>query len=174
MPESPTKTPSGRGGRRAGAGGKSKIDLSEVERLCAIACTDREIADFLQITRRGLAKRKASNKRLEYTYSVKTDAGKIERTEFLTFTEIMDRGKSRANISVRRRQFQLLEINENPAISIWLGKQLLGQHEPTQKVDAIIRSPREMTRDELLAWAAEIPDDDSLPTLTPDKPSDQE
>jgi hypothetical protein len=42
----------------------------------------------------------------------------------------MERGRAKGRISVRRKRMQLLEAG-SPAIAIWLGKQLLGQREPT-------------------------------------------
>jgi hypothetical protein len=50
------------GGKRPGAGRKPrKIDLADLERLCTLNCTDHEIAAFLNISVRTLARRKTTS-----------------------------------------------------------------------------------------------------------------
>jgi hypothetical protein len=98
-----------------------KIDLKELEQLCSLQCTQAEIASFFGITVRAVEKRVTEDK----SYPVKLDSG--EEVE-LTFREIMQRGYDRGKISLRRAQFKLA-LEGNPALCIWLGKQLLGQRE---------------------------------------------
>ena len=83
---------------------RSDIDLSELERLCAIQCTDEEIAAWFGVSTRTIERR-----RLEPE-----------------FAEVMERGKARGRISVRRLQMKLLEEG-NATMGVWLGKQTLGQ-----------------------------------------------
>jgi len=44
------------------------------------------------------------------------------------FAEAMERGRAKGRISVRRHQMKLLEAG-NATMSVWLGKQLLGQRD---------------------------------------------
>jgi hypothetical protein len=44
------------------------------------------------------------------------------------FAETIERGRAKGKISLRRTQMRLAEEG-NPALAIWLGKQLLGQAE---------------------------------------------
>ena len=82
----------------------ARIDLAELEKLCAMQCTDEEIAAWFKVTTRTIERRRKVRK----------------------FAEIMDRGKARGKISVRRMQMKLLEEG-NATMGVWLGKQLLGQ-----------------------------------------------
>lgn len=91
-----------RSGRPKGSG--VKIDLVELEKLCALQCTQVEIAAFFGV-------------------SVPT----IERRARVPkFRDAMERGYAKGRISVRRKQMQLLEAGSN-TMAVWLGKQLLGQ-----------------------------------------------
>jgi hypothetical protein len=83
---------------------RTEIDLNELERLCAIQCTDEEIAAWFSVSTRTIERR-----RLEPE-----------------FAEVMTRGKARGRISVRRMQMKLLEEG-NATMGVWLGKQILGQ-----------------------------------------------
>lgn len=95
--------------RRPGAGRKPiHIDLVEIEKLCMLQCTDEEIADFL-----GVSIRTVGNRRKDPA-----------------FAEAMRRGRSKGRISVRRAQWKLMDAG-NAQISIWLGKQVLGQRDVT-------------------------------------------
>lgn len=67
-------------------------------------CTDEEIAAWFGVTTRTIERR-----RLEPQ-----------------FAEVMERGKARRRISVRRMQMKMLEEG-NATMGVWLGKQLLGQ-----------------------------------------------
>ena len=42
------------------------------------------------------------------------------------FADVMDRGKAKGRISLRRQQMKLLEAGSS-SMGIWLGKQILGQ-----------------------------------------------
>lgn len=97
----------GSGGYRPGAG-RPKVELNpeELEKLCAIQCTDEEIAAWFGV-------------------STKTIADKKKDPEYAEFIE---RGRAKGRISVRRLQMQAAEAG-NPALLIWLGKQTLGQRD---------------------------------------------
>jgi hypothetical protein len=82
---------------------KAKIDLTELEKLCVMQCTDAEVAAFLGV-------------------STKT----IERRRQLTkFREVMDQARAKGRVSVRRYLFRLA-ANGNIAAAIFLAKNLLG------------------------------------------------
>jgi len=80
------------------------IDIAELEKLCAMQCTDEEIAAWFGVDRKTIEHRRKVPK----------------------FAQIMDRGKAKGKISVRRMQMKLLEEG-NATMGVWLGKQLLGQ-----------------------------------------------
>jgi hypothetical protein len=85
-------------------GTRAKIDLTELERLCALQCTDEELAHWFGVTTRTIERRRLEPR----------------------FAEVMERGKAKGRISVRRMQMKLLEEG-NATMGVWLGKQLLGQ-----------------------------------------------
>ena len=93
-------------GQNPGGRPEAEIDLKELEKLCAIQCTNAEIAAWF-----GVSERTIDRKRHE--------------PEFLA---VMERGKGKGRISVRRMQMKAAETG-NPALLIWLGKQLLGQRD---------------------------------------------
>lgn len=82
---------------------KVKIDIVELEKLCQLQCTDKEIAAFLGV-------------------SVKT----IERRKKITkFSDTMEAAKAKGHVSVRRMLFSL-GAKGNVAAAIFLAKNLLG------------------------------------------------
>jgi hypothetical protein len=80
------------------------IDLDQLEKLCALQATDVEVAAWFNVSTRTIERRRKEAK----------------------FAEIMERGKARGRISIRRAQMKMLE-NGNATMGIWLGKQYLGQ-----------------------------------------------
>ena len=97
------------GGSRERAGRKPiHIDLGELEKLCSLQCTYEEIAAWFNV-------------------SVRTIESRRKRRQF---AEVMERGRAKGRISVRRAQMKLLESG-NASMGIWLGKQLLGQRDVT-------------------------------------------
>lgn len=85
---------------------KAAIDLAEVEKLGALHATDQEIADWFEVARSTITRRKSGKK----------------------FREAIERGRSRGRVSLRRLQFEAAQ-DHNPAMLIWLGKQWLGQQQ---------------------------------------------
>jgi hypothetical protein len=95
------------GGSRSGAGRKPiEMDLAELEKLCALQCTDEELAAWFGV-------------------SVRTIANRRKDPEI---AKVMKRGRAKGRISVRRAQMKLLEAG-NGTMGVWLGKQLLGQRD---------------------------------------------
>jgi hypothetical protein len=82
---------------------KVKIDLSELEKLCAMHCTDEEIAAFFDVSTKTIQRRRGTAR----------------------FREIMDRARAKGRVSVRRALFRLAAAG-NIAAAIFLSKNLLG------------------------------------------------
>src|ERR1700730_15643301 len=82
------------------------IDLVELEKLSTLHCTDEEMAGWFGVSTRTIESRR-------------------KRPEF---AEVMQRGRARGRISVRRAQMKLLE-NGSGTMGVWLGKQILGQRD---------------------------------------------
>ena len=95
---------------KVNSGGRPQLILNEngkeaIEKLAMIHCTDEEISDFIGVS-----------------VDTLTNGNNKE-----TFTECKKRGVSKGNVSLRRTQFQLAE--KSAAMSIFLGKQYLGQRD---------------------------------------------
>jgi hypothetical protein len=93
-------------GRRKAGRKPAEIDLTELEKLSSLHCTDQEIADWF-----GVSTRTVENRR-----------------KHPEFAQAMQRGRSKGRISVRRAQMKMLESG-NSTMGVWLGKQLLGQRD---------------------------------------------
>jgi hypothetical protein len=87
-------------------GRKVDIDLEELEKLCMMQATDEELAGFFGVTTRTIERRRQDPQ----------------------IAAIMERGKAKGKLTVRRHQFRILEQG-NASMGIWLGKQVLGQSE---------------------------------------------
>lgn len=82
---------------------EAEIDTDELEKLCAMQCTDEEIAAWFNVSTRT-----------------------IERRRKVTgFNEVMERGKAKGRVSLRRSLWKLANAG-NPAANIFLAKNLLG------------------------------------------------
>lgn len=84
------------------------IDKDTFEKLCALQCTEEEIAGF-------------------FNCSVDTVERWCDREFGVHFADIYKIKRQSGLISLRRAQFKLAE--KNPAVAIWLGKQYLNQSE---------------------------------------------
>jgi len=71
-----------------------------------LQCTDQELAGWFNVSTRTIEKRRKQPE----------------------FAEVMQRGRAKGRISVRRAQMKLLE-NGNGTMGVWLGKQMLGQRD---------------------------------------------
>ena len=98
-----------------------QIDKDQFERLCAIQCTEEEIADIM-------------------TCSVDTIERWCKRTYEKSFAEIYKRYSANGKKSLRRMQFALAE--KSAAMAIWLGKQYLGQ---TDKIEQTITEVEDLS-----------------------------
>jgi len=92
---------------------KKEIDWEEFEKLCALQCTQSEIASFLKIHPNTLSDRVID---------------KYEEDYSTVYKKYSETGKC----SLRRHQFVLSK--KNAAMAIWLGKQWLGQKDTIQEM----------------------------------------
>ena len=88
---------------------KKEINQEQFEKLCAICCTQKEIADF-------------------FDCSIDTVNRWCKRTYKQTFADTYEKMSVTGKISLRRWQFKSAEAG-NVTMQIWLGKQYLGQRE---------------------------------------------
>lgn len=93
---------------------KKEINKKEFEALCAIQCTEKEICKVFDVSIPTL------NRWCKETYNE-------------TFLNVFEQKRTVGKASVRRSQFEMAK--KNPTMSIWWGKQHLGQHEPKQETD---------------------------------------
>lgn len=108
--------------------GRPKVEFTNAQwgtfkKLCAMQCTEEEIAGFLKVsidTLRMRCKEKFFDKR----ENPKT--GKMESVP-LTFTQAYKRFSADGKVSLRRVQFQHAVKKKNTSMMIWLGQQMLGQ-----------------------------------------------
>ena len=82
---------------------KAKIDLAELAKLCAMQCTDEEIAAFFGVSTKTVERRR-----------------KVQR-----FSDVIEQARAKGRVSVRRNLFRLAS-NGNVAAAIFLAKNLLG------------------------------------------------
>lgn len=85
-----------------------KIKKEDFEKLCALQCTEEEIAGF-------------------YDCSVDTINNWCKKTYDETFSETYKKKSAKGKMSLRRYQFKLAE--RNAIMAIFLGKQYLGQRD---------------------------------------------
>ena len=115
----PAKTPPApkkRGGKPKGEGVKDKLNKKTFEALCALQCTEAEIAFALGVTPMSL------------NYWCK------KNYDGRGFKEVFAEKRCGGMISLRRAQFRMSETN--PTMAIFLGKQILGQSDAPQQEHA--------------------------------------
>jgi hypothetical protein len=82
---------------------EARVNLEELEKLCAMQCSDEEMAAYFGVSARTIRRRR-----------------KLQR-----FGEAMERGRAKGRLSVRRQLFKLAN-NGNLGATIFLAKNLLG------------------------------------------------
>lgn len=85
---------------------RKEIDKREFEKLCALQCTEDEICDWFDTTR-------------------KTIDSWCKRTYKASFSTVFGQKRGKGKVSLRRMQFQLAQ--KSAAMAIFLGKNYLGQ-----------------------------------------------
>lgn len=82
---------------------KANIDMAELEKLCSMQCTDQEIAAWFGVSTRTVERLRKNAK----------------------FREVMEQGKAKGRVSVRRHLFRQAAAG-NVAAAIFLAKNVLG------------------------------------------------
>jgi hypothetical protein len=85
-------------------GTAASINLGELEKLAAMQCTDEEIAAWFGVSTRTIERRRKSR----------------------VFADVIERGKAKGRISLRRSQLKILDQG-SAVMGIFLGKNYLGQ-----------------------------------------------
>src|SRR5262249_31013205 len=93
-----------KGSTMARRGTTAEIDMAQLEKLCGLQCTDEEIAAWFGVSTRTIERRRKER----------------------AFAVVIERGRAKGRISVRRMQMKLLESG-NATMGVWLGKNILGQ-----------------------------------------------
>lgn len=84
-----------------------KIDWAEFDKLCALQCSQREIASW-------------------FDCSEDTIERAVKREKGESFAEYFEQKRGKGKIALRRKQYEVA-MSGNVALLIWLGKQYLGQ-----------------------------------------------
>lgn len=87
---------------------KTPIDEEQFEKLCAMQCTENEIASFFGCDRRTIQRW-------------------CQREYDMTFEEVFAEFRQAGKASLRRSQWTMAQ--SNPTMAIFLGKQYLGQQD---------------------------------------------
>jgi hypothetical protein len=87
---------------KSGRFSKKDVDPKLVDRLAAIHCNIEEIAAVCKVSRDTIERR---------------------------FRDVIEAGKANGRASLRRLQWRAAEVDRNPTMLIWLGKQYLGQRD---------------------------------------------
>jgi len=95
-----------------------EIDMDMLTNLVRIQCTLEECAGVLNVSKSALSRRLAD-----------------ENGE--TFAEFFKRHQDEGKASLRRAQFKAATEDRQPAMLVWLGKQMLGQGDKHQDIDDI-------------------------------------
>lgn len=91
---------------------KTEINPEQLRKLMALNCTMAEVAAFFGCNKKTIERRMSQDE---------------------DFAEIIENGRADGMLSVRRKQFQIMESG-NATMAIWLGKQLLGQKDHSEIV----------------------------------------
>ncbi|MDH3325160.1 MAG: hypothetical protein OEM38_00420 [Gammaproteobacteria bacterium] len=91
----------------AGGRPKIKIDWEEFDKLCALQCTQKEIASWFNCTD-------------------DTINNRVKKEKKVSFSEYYSQKAAKGKISLRRKQWQSCESG-SVAMLIWMGKQYLDQ-----------------------------------------------
>jgi hypothetical protein len=110
-----------------------EIDWSKIEAMARILCTESEIASVTG-------------------YSIDLIGERCLRDHGMNFPDYYKKHSDGGKMSLRRSQFKKAVVDGNPALLIWLGKQMLGQKDQidmsnTQPI-ALGYNPNALVKDE--------------------------
>ena len=135
----PSKKPAAKGEASKNGGGRPRFNFSDklslVRKLASIQCTDEEIAAGIGCSQDTLARGRKREPDLD--------------------AAILD-GRANGRMSLRRAQYRKA-MEGNPAMLIWLGKQVLGQrenfvdHAPETEECGVLVTPGIVSEEEWLA-----------------------
>jgi hypothetical protein len=126
-------------------GTTAKIDLQELEKLSALQATDVEIAAWFEVSPRTIERRRKNPR----------------------FGEIMERGKAKGRLSLRRLQLRLAERGST-AMAIFLGKQILGQADRLEhQVDTVPNVIRAIIMPKIWEVPPEVMNPPPRPAIVP-------
>jgi len=94
---------------------QKNIDWQLFEELCALQCTQQEIANCLKV-------------------HIDTVRDRVKDQYIDDYSNVYKKYADVGKMSLRRHQFLLSK--KNPAMAIWLGKNWLGQRDATQEAQA--------------------------------------
>lgn len=117
---------------------RKEIDKSSFEKLCALFCTEEDIADFFEC-------------------SIDTVNRWCKRTYGMTFADIYPKKRAKGKISLRRIQFDIAKKG-NATMAIFLGKNYLGQSDKQEYED--VGESKEITINVMAATPEDIESDD--------------
>ncbi len=108
---------------------KKPIDWKEAEKLCALQCSELEIADWFHI-------------------SVDTFARRLREEKDISFKEFFTKNRVGGKIALRRNLFRLSE--KHPAAAIFLAKNWLGMKDAQEmEHSGYISKTKELSDEEL-------------------------
>lgn len=86
---------------------RKEINWEEFDKLCAMQCSQREIAAWFEV-------------------SVDTIERRVEEIHGVKFAEYFEEKRGKGKIALRRKQYEVA-MSGNTTMLLWLGKQYLGQ-----------------------------------------------
>lgn len=94
------------------------IDMTVLETLCRVGCTNMEIASHFSVSERTIEKRRRNAE----------------------FRDVMERGVAKGNISLRHQQMKMALAGDRTML-VWLGKNRLGQKDRTELSGEVKTTP---------------------------------
>ena len=108
---------------------KKIINMDELIKLCAMQCTEVEIADW-------------------FNCSVDTIENRIKQEYKVTFSEFYTKHRAKGKVALRRNMFNL--SSKSPAMAIFLAKNWLGMKDSQEIIGNVnIAKAEELTDEEL-------------------------
>lgn len=94
--------------KKRNGGEEPEVNIKQVKALALVGCTNREIAEYFGVSTQLIKRR---------------------------FHDVLTKRRARHKSILRRAQWRAAVDGLNPAMLIWLGKQILDQREPEIKIN---------------------------------------